>query len=209
MSNNLSETLKEILESKGITLEKLSETTGVPKRYLEALISGEYKHLPAAPYTRGYILKIAKAFRLNGEELWETYRNELSLKISGQNDKLSSNRFALPKKANKKNIIFIIISILVIVYLSFQWRNIFGTPKLEIITPASSEIFVNSNPFKVTGLTDQKNKLIINGEEIVINSTGWFEKDINLQKGPNIIEFEVKKFLGKEIKISKQVIYQP
>jgi len=207
MNNNLSETLKEILEAKGITLEKLSETTGVPKRYLEALISGEYKNLPAAPYTRGYILKIAKAFRLNGEELWETYRNDLSLRISGQNDKLSSNRFALPKKANKKNIIFIIILILVIVYLSFQWRNIFGAPKLEIITPASLEISIN--PFKVTGRTDQKNKLIINGEEVVINATGWFEKDINLQKGVNIIEFEVKKFLGKEIKVSKQVIYQP
>ena len=205
----LSETLKELVESKGITLEKLSESTDIPKRYLEALIDGDFKNLPSAPYTRGYLLKIAKVLRLDGEELWQSFKNESPLKASGQNDKLSPNRYALPVKQSKKLFLFVIILIIVIIYLSFQWNNIFGSPKLEIINPAVSEIIVKEPTIKVSGRIDPKDKLIIDNTEVVADQTGWFEKDITLQQGPNNIIFTAKKFLGKEIKITRLVDYQP
>jgi len=206
---NLSETLKEIINTKGITLEKLSELTNIPKNHLEMLINDEYENLPPAPYVRGYLFKIAKVLRLNGDELWQTYKKDLPLKTSGQNDKLASNRYAIPTRSSKKMIIFIIILIFVIVYLSFNWRNIFGAPKLEIITPASSETTTNNPSLKLTGRIDPKDKLMINNEEVVVDANGWFEKDFNLQQGLNIIEFKVKKILGKEKKIIRQINYQP
>ena len=205
---NLSDTLKEIIETKGITLERLSELTDVPKRYLEMLINGECKNLPPTPYVRGYLFKIAKAFRLNGDELWQTYKKDLPLKISGQNDKLASNRYAIPTRSTKGMAVFIIILIFVIVYLGFNWRNIFGAPKLEIITPAFSETTTNNPLLKLTGRINPKDKLMVNNEEVVADANGWFEKDFNLQQGLNTIEFKVKKILGKEVKITRQVIYQ-
>ena len=205
----LSETLKEILDTKGITLEKLSESTDIPKRYLDALINGDLAKLPPAPYVRGYLVKIAKALRIDNEELWQNYNNEVSLKTSGQNDKISANRFALPIRHDKRTILFIIILISVIIYLTFQWDNIFGSPKLEIINPAVAEVTVKEPIIKVSGRIDPKDKLIIDTEEVIADPTGWFEKDISLQSGPNNIVFTVKRFLGKEVKIIRQINYQP
>ena len=205
----LSETLKEILETKGITLEKLSESTDIPKRYLDALINGDLTKLPPAPYVRGYLIKIAKALRINNEELWQNYKNEVSLKTSGQNDKLSINRYAFPAHHNKKTILCIIVLISVIIYLSFRWNNIFGSPTLEIINPAIVEVTVKDSIIKVSGRVDPKDKLIIDTKEVVADPTGWFEKDMSLQPGPNTIIFTVKKFLGKEIEIIRQINYQP
>jgi len=204
----LSEILKESLENKALTLDKLAETSDVPKRYLEALISGEYKKLPPAPYVHGYILKIAKVLRIDGEELWETYKHDLPLKIAGENDKLASNRYALPVKS-KRLIVFLIILIFVILYLGFNWRSIFGIPKLEIISPSLSESTISTSTLKVIGYIDPKDKLLINNEEVVVDSSGRFEKDYNLQEGLNTIEFKVKKFLGKENKIIREINYKP
>lgn len=211
----LSETLKEILDAKSITLEKLSESTDIPKRYLDALINGDLAKLPPAPYIRGYLVQIAKALRVDNEELWQNYKkeisfkNEVSLKTSGQNDKLSANRFALPIRHNKRTILFIIVLIIVIIYLSFQWNNIFGSPKLEIVNPAVAEMTTKESTIKVSGRIDPKDKLIIDNEEVVADPTGWFEKDISLQSGPNNIIFTAKRFLGREVKIIRQINYQP
>ena len=51
--------------------------------------------------------------------------------------------------------------------------------------------------------------MTINGNEIFIEDGGKFSKDYNLQPGINEIEIKAKRFLGKEIKVVKEVIYQP
>src|SRR3989344_7771934 len=103
-NKNLSEIIKTHLEQKAITPLRLQQMTGIPERYLEALLKGELKKMPAAPYTRGYIKKIGEALNIDSQELWEHYNEEVLVLSSGPTDRLPTNRFAI-KSVNKKWIV--------------------------------------------------------------------------------------------------------
>lgn len=204
---NLTETFQEALGLRGLNIEKLAELTDIPEMYLLALRDADFSKLPAAPYVRGYLMKIADVLRIDGETLWQTYKNE-NIKTSGAKDKLPSNRFLI-KPLKKKTFVFGFIAIFVIIYLIGRVDNFLGTPKLEIINPAFPTVVVKEPNMKLIGETDSQNKLTINNEEIFIGKDGRFEKEISLQPGVNIVEFKAKKLLGKETKVVRQIMYQP
>lgn len=207
MDKPLQELLKEQVTIKGYNVERLTRVTGIPERYLEGLLSGDYSKLPPAPYVRGYLMAIAPLLDLNAEELWEEYKKEEWLKKSGALDKLPTNRFAI-KSISKKKIVAAIFGILLIIYLGWNIGHLLGKPKLEIINPSLETITTEESTIKLIGYINPADKLLINTEEIVTDSNGLFTKDYSLQAGLNTIEFLAKRFLGKETKVVKQIIYQ-
>lgn len=204
---NLNEIFQEAMALRNLDIVKLSELTDVPEMYLLALRDANFEKLPAAPYVRGYLTKIAGVLRIDAETLWLAYKNE-NIKIAGAKDKLPTNRFLI-KPLKKRVFILGFLAILVIIYLVWQTGNLLGTPKIEIINPASPTVIVNEPNLKLSGIADNRDKLTINNEEIFIQEDGRFEKEISLQPGINTIEFKAKRLLGKEVKIVRQIIYQP
>ena len=130
MDKSFQEFFNDILAVRGLTIEKLAELTEVPKHYLDALSSGNFEKLPAVPYTRGFLSKIAEVLAIDGDELWRTYKDEITLNIN-TSDKLPFNRFAI-RRFGKIKIIIGIILISVIIYLVWQSDNLLGIPKIEI-----------------------------------------------------------------------------
>jgi len=61
------------LRARGLTVEKLATTTGISERFISGLLDESFEALPPAPYTRGYILKIAEVLGLEGAVLWKEY----------------------------------------------------------------------------------------------------------------------------------------
>lgn len=198
----------EALEQKNMDLARLSQLTGVPDRYLSAFQNLNFQQLPAAPYVRGYLQKIASVLRLNAEELWQLYKKELAPKTSGALDKLPSNRFAI-QSLNKNLIVVLIIIALALLYFLINAGNIFGAPALKVTSPEASIISIAEPIVNLTGKFDSRDKLTVNGEEILGNGNGEFQAAFNLQPGLNTIEFKVKRFLGKETVILRQVLYEP
>ncbi len=209
--NNYSKTLKELLseamETKDLTIDKLADLTDISKRYLISIYNGDFKNMPAAPYVRGYLAKISQVLGMDAEILWQAYKNEQPLKSPGSSDKMPSNRFAI-RGFNKKFWAVAIILVLVIIYFVWRVSGFFGTPSLEITSPVADNFIVSEPLIKLSGNVNPSDKLMINDEEIAPDSNGRFEKDFSLQSGPNAFEFKIKRFLGKEIKIIRQVIYQ-
>ena len=124
---SLSELLLEQLEQKNISAEKLSDNTGVPKRFIHAFIDPEYTDhhaLPSAPYMRGYLKKIALTLDLNPENTWQTYERRHAPRQSGHKDYLPKNRFKI-ESINKKNIVIALLSTLLIIYISFNASRLF------------------------------------------------------------------------------------
>lgn len=212
MFNDRRKTLKELLtetmDLRGLNIERLSALTNIPKRHLAAFCGGDFKNLPAAPYVRGYLVKLAETLGVDGDLFWRAYQSEHSPKTSGAFDKLPSNRFAI-KRFNKKVAVVAIVSLFVIIYLAWRINEFWGVPTIEIISPAADGLIVNSPTIKLAGRINSADKLTVNGEEIVSDSGGRFEKEFALQPGINTAEFKVKKILGKETKIIRQIIYQP
>ncbi|MEK7162991.1 MAG: helix-turn-helix domain-containing protein [Patescibacteria group bacterium] len=216
MTNDQSKTLGELiieaLELRNLSVEKLSELTDIPAHYLIALKNDDLNKLPSAPYTRGYLIKIAEILKIDINRILTAYKLEISLrpmKTSGSSDKLPFNRFSFGRLAGKNVIIAGIILILISIYLILRTSAFLGTPKIEIINPLNDNVIINNSTINLLGKISAKDKLIINGEEVLAEENGGFEKYFSLQPGINTFEFKVKRFLGKEIKVIRQVIYQP
>lgn len=200
--------MDEALELRNINHEKLSQATGIPERYIWAIQNINIEKLPAAPYVRGYIKKISEMLQLNHDELWELYKKELEHKRSGAYDKLPSNRFAI-KHISKSTALLTLLAILLIIYTLFSLDRLIGEPNLIVASPENSLIATSENPLQITGKLEQKDKLTINGEEVFIGPDGAFSKEYDLQPGLNVIEFKAKRLLGREVTITKRVLYEP
>lgn len=196
------------LDHRSINLERLSQITNIPGRYVEAIQNLDISRLPASPYVRGYIKKIAGVLNLNYSELWQLYEKELNHKTSGAFDKLPTNRFAI-QSMGKKGIALSLVVLLVLVYILVNAANLFGTPPLGITRPSGSTFIAADSVIVLEGKFNPKDKLTINEEEKLGDANGNFSVPFNLQPGLNTIEFKVKRFLGKETIITKQVLYQP
>ena len=205
---NLPNTIINALKAKGLTIEKLAQTTGISDRFLESLIEERFEDLPPLPYVRGYLIKIAGVLGLDGEDLWRGYlRDNNLIKRSGKSDQLPTNRFVVSKLSGK----LILVSLVVVSFIVFA---VLRTPLfsdrlgLELINLPNDTTFTNDTTFNILGKVKSAYKLTLNGERIYPDSNGDFEKTIPLQEGFNTLVFNVKKFLGKERIITKQIFYQ-
>lgn len=208
MDKSFKDLLWEHLETKGLTLERVYQLTGVPKHYLEAIFKGEWDKLPAAPYARGYFKKLESLLGVPDNHFWQLYKEEVDLKISGPTDKLPENRYEI--KAGNRKWPWLIVAVLAIgVYLFLGLDRSLGVPEIQVTNPLNALTVSTLPNFILTGQMNNQDKLLINGEEMYVDKDGRFEKTYNLQPGLNTFEIIAKRFLGKETKVVKQVIYQP
>ncbi len=201
------EFFNELMEARGFSISRLSESADIPERYLTALCDGDFKKMPALPYVRGFVIQAAETLGVDGNEIWRVYKDEITAKI-GIEDKLPVNRF-VGRSIDKRKIVIGIIAFFAIIYLIWRIDDFLGIPKLEIVYPQAEVIMVNTPIVKLKGrLSVSQDKLTINNEETFVSNDGWFEKDLTLETGANIIEFKAKRFLGKEVKMTREIIYQ-
>lgn len=200
----LSSILIEAMQSRNLTLEKLAVSTNISERFLEPLLTDDFKLLPASPYLHGYIIKIGTTLGLDGEELWNTYfKNNEDIRRSGKTDELPKNRFE-KTHMNKKVIVAGALGILFLIFIVWRVQAYFAPPSLSFENLADNMV-VESGKFTLRGNTNPSNQLFLNGEQIYPSPNGNFEKELELQPGWNAFSFKVKKFLGSEYTYEKQI----
>ena len=212
---NLGEVLSEIILERGITLDKLSELTNIPKRYLVAMMDNDFKNMPAAPYARGYITKICSVLEINPKQVIGAY-NKIGLKTSGKDDFLPQNRFSLTKHyKNNWLVTAIIVAIIAITGLIFTNQHIFadffGIPSIEVNIPAREDnsplLETTEQLFTIQGLINPQDSITINGEAAPVNEKGVFTKEVLLNAGLNAFEIRVQRPLGRETIIVREIFY--
>src|SRR3989344_116175 len=201
-------TFNDLLGNRVISVAKLSELSGVPERYIEAMRVGNFDHLPPAPYVHGYLNKVAAIFSTDPEELWRKYKNECEPKVSGVSDRLPKNRYSF-QTISKGKIAIGVVVLCLLVYSLLRFSSIIGAPKLVIENPKTATIITSLDHFEVQGLIKPGDQLTINGESEFVSEDGKFKKDIRLFPGINTVEFKVKRFLGQEVQDLRKIIYSP
>lgn len=204
---SLKDIILERADARGLNLEKLFQSTSIPKHYLEVILAGEWHKLPPAPYAKGYFKKLESALDLDQDFLWNFYKEEVEIKASGAEDKLPENRYAI-KTTNRKWLWPVLTVVAVGIYLGINAGHLIGRPALNITNPLQATVVTSLPSFDLAGEVDPKDKLFINQEEIYVDKSGRFQENYNLQPGLNTFEIIAKKFLGKENKVVKQIIYQ-
>jgi transcriptional regulator with XRE-family HTH domain len=197
------------LKEQGLTFKKLSEISGISLKHLENLNSGNISELPAAPYVHGYLLKLGQILDFDGDKWWQLLKEE-EISTSGAEDQLPKNRFS--KKPLGKKIWLILAVFLIILYFGLRFSKIFGRPEIIITYPKDNITVVNTNEIIITGELKGGDKIMLSSpvsEQIPIDTRGLWQKNIRLDSGANNIEITAKKFLGREAKITRQIIYEP
>lgn len=199
--------LNERVRERGINMKRLSELTGVSLKHLEGIFSGDPKRLPSYPYLKGYLTKLGEVLDFDSSEAWEQMKKFTDAKSSGKMDELPKNRFS--KKPIGHYFLIGGIVAAVILYAGFRFYEISGKPDVTISYPSENMIVVDMNLISLSGKISNGDELRINGERVDIQSDGNWQKSVSLQPGINTMQITAKKFLGKEISLIRQIVYQP
>ncbi|MEP7273390.1 MAG: RodZ domain-containing protein [Acidobacteriota bacterium] len=135
---SLGEDLKKAREERGVTLRKISESTHIGMRFLQAIENDIYDELPGGIFNRSFVRKYAKHVGLDEEQVLIRYDQQLAEK-GGEPQKTSvsyldeerssSGRFWLPA------LIFMILC--AGAYAAYQYSaTTSGDPTPEATTPS-------------------------------------------------------------------------
>lgn len=194
-------------EAKEIRIEELIKKTGIPEQHFDAIVSDVRTRLPAFPYIRQHLIKIAALLGLPQELLLNKYRAEFAEKASGSADRLPGNRFALAGGGRRYLFGLGAVVVLFILYVIAR-SGLFGAPNLAISNPpadADPFIVTGSSTLMIAGSIDPGDKLLINGQPVATDATGAFVREYQLVPEINIIEFSATRFLGRTVTVTRQV----
>lgn len=201
------------MDDKNFTAEDIERLTKVPLKNIIALKEGKFEQLPANVFVKGYLQKIAKVLDVDFAEFWNLYLEEYNSKMPPKPDLLPSNRFETNREITHhifkifRYIPIIAIIITVIGFIFFQSKNLFGEPKLKIISPTFEMIETSENPFIIEGEGQPHSYITINNKEIYLGDDGRFSEAINLREGLNEVIIEAVNRMGKKKTIERKIYF--
>lgn len=206
---SLSKMLMRARQAKKISLEKVAQSLKVNKKYLAALESGELQKLPDGLYGKNYLREYAYFLKIDVEQILSLYDEEVNVMQSKGNyffghKVVKNNKTLTMSKAAKGAVLFVVIFVC-LGYLSFYLKNISAAPKLELYSPLDN-VYMRENNIQVRGRAETDAEVRINGELVLVNRDGVFEKKISLSNGKNMILVMAKKKHGKEAVITRYVV---
>ena len=199
------EVLKKAREEKRYSLYKLEERTKIKKEYIEAIEKEEWEKLPEFTVVSGFVKNIAVELGVDEKETAALLRRDYPPK-----DVTIS-----PKPDVKKKFIWnpritfvasiIIVLILILGYLGFQYTNFIKPPKLEVYEPQQGMI-VESQTVKIVGMVDPESTVVINNQPILINEDGKFEAEIDIGKDTKNLVVVATSRSGKETIVRRDIV---
>ena len=199
--------LREQRITKGLTIEEVSKKTKIRASYLLAIEKGEYQKLPASTYIIGFVRNYAKYLDLPEQEILALFRREFdeekTFKILPEGlvkEDFPIKRIRLADTAK----IIVLLVIILLGYILFQYRFAIISPPLEISTPSDGAI-VLSRTITVSGKTDPNATVFVNNDNVSLDSDGNFKKSINVFPGKTLITVKAINYFGKEKIIERHI----
>jgi cytoskeletal protein RodZ len=198
--HKLGEVLRTAREARGVDLTRVERDTKIRERYLSALERGEYRELPGAVYTKGFLRNYGSYLGLDPEYLIDLYRIEAT---SGGPDRIvspapprpiavrRSRSFAVTPAAVVGTILTLFVGTLIIV-LTYQVLNFAQIPELRVIEPPGDVAAHRGDSITVRGSTAPNARVTVSGLRenpvVMADARGDFEVTVSLVPGSNVIE---------------------
>ena len=207
----LADKLKQARKKIKIKLSKAESETKIPQKYLIALESGNYGKLPEPVYTRGFITRYAEILDLKTEVCLSLYEKEWGNFKENPNKHGVSGDLLRPhandlEMMNQNRVIVTpeviwggMVSVVVLGIFGYIWFAVASfaqAPPLQITSP-ESEIAVQVEKIKISGVTDPNAELEINSQFVNVGDDGHFNEEIKLIDGINTIEISAKNKINK------------
>ncbi|MFA5932736.1 MAG: helix-turn-helix domain-containing protein [Microgenomates group bacterium] len=201
--------LKEAREQKVYTLEQVEKAIKIRKEMLIALESDNYKKLPPPTFVRGFIKNYATFLGLDSSKLLAIFRREFAedrhkpYVMDAFSNPVETPKFKLtPSQLLGGVVVLIVLSFFI--YLWVQYRSLVGAPQLSIVSPVD-QMTVNDPNLGVIGKTDPEVKVLVNSQEITVDSNGDFKETINLSSQVNKITIDAVSKFGQKTQTERTV----
>lgn len=197
---SLPERLYEARERKGVDLYRAERETKIRARYLQALEHGEYRELPGAVYTKGFLRNYALYLGLDPEEVLQQWRRE-----RGDHGMPAQPVIAVPQPlaAPRQGLLFspvvvvaALLTVLIgafVLYIGFQLVRFAKPPTITVTTPAQAVIDVPEETATYTlrgrSIPGATITITIAGREepyrVSAGADGSWTKEVELRRGRN------------------------
>ncbi|MFL5689731.1 MAG: helix-turn-helix domain-containing protein [Chloroflexota bacterium] len=200
---SLPERLYTARERKGVDLYRAERDTKIRARYLGALERGDYKELPGAVYTKGFLRNYALYLGLDPDEVLLQWRNERGNPKEAPPAIVVPRPIATPRKGMSFSpglVVAALLAIVVIafgVYLGIQVLRFAKPPTVTVTQPATAVIDVDESTttytLKGTTLPGATVSILSPGHDepfqVTATSDGTWAYDVDLRRGRN--QFDV------------------
>ncbi|MCL5432759.1 MAG: helix-turn-helix domain-containing protein [Patescibacteria group bacterium] len=197
---------------KNLTLEEVSKATKIRASFLSAIEKGDYKKLPSPAYAQGFVKNYAEFLGLSANKALALFRREFdeekALRVLPEGLAGKEDFPVEGIKIRKIPIIIILIFLVLLGYIVFQYRYTFINPPLDVNSPTENAT-INSEIVEISGKTDPNSTLTINNNPISVESNGVFKKEIDLFPGKSTIKIKAVNRFGKETVIERHVEIKP
>ena len=193
--HKLGEVLRAAREAKEVDLIRVERDTKIRERYLSALERGEYRELPGAVYTKGFLRNYGAYLGLDPEYLIDLYRLETS-SISAERPispgpprPITVRRrrtFVVTPGAVAAAILTILVGAFV-AWLGYEFVNFARTPELRIVEPAGDVSAHTESTITIRGVTSPDATITVSGlpenPTTTADADGNFEMTLGLLTG--------------------------
>jgi cytoskeletal protein RodZ len=199
---SLPERLYAARELKGVDLYRAERDTKIRARYLGALERGDYKELPGAVYTKGFLRNYALYLGLDPDEILDQWRRERGNPREAPQAPVAPRPLAAPRKGLTFSPFIIVLALMTVgvlifaAYLGVQLLRFAKPPTIAVTQPATAvvtaEDTATSYTLRGTTLAGATVNIVSPGRDpynVTADSTGTWRADVDLRRGRN--EFDV------------------
>jgi transcriptional regulator with XRE-family HTH domain len=206
----------EARKEQGLSVTEVSEKIHVAKRYLNAIEGSDYSKLPADVYALSFVKNYATFLGLPCKEMVQEYKSERSIfenigemvqkDVTQPVTRASRIHFFVTPAIVKGFLVFCIAGVCMM-YLGLKVEAIVRPPTLSIFTPEDN-ILVKEGVITFSGKTELEARLEINGQKVLVDEDGYFDEQLDVQPGLNVITVSARRDHSKENVIERKVVFQ-
>jgi cytoskeletal protein RodZ len=197
--HRLGEVLRAAREAKGVELPRVERETKIRERYLSALERGEYRELPGAVYTKGFLRNYGSYLGLDPEYLIDLYRLET---LDARAERLQAPARPRPMGARRTRtfvvtpgaVVAAILTLMVggfFAFFGYQLVNFAREPGLRITDPPGNVSGYTEERITIRGTTEPNATVTVSNlrenPTVQADAAGDFEVTVELVPGSNVV----------------------
>jgi cytoskeletal protein RodZ len=209
-------------ERKGVDLVRAERDTKIRVRYLSALERGDYRDLPGAVYTKGFLRNYAIYLGLDPEDVLRQWRRERGEQTAPEAVIVPPRPLEEPKRPlhfSPSVVIAGLLTFVVIaffVYLGSQLLRYSKPPELTVTNPATAVLKVDEDAttYRLAGKTSPGSIVTISAPgraelTATAQSSGEWNVQVDLRRGDNRFKITARNpETGKEAETPREVVIQ-
>ncbi len=205
---NAGEKLYEERIRRGLSLEEVAKATKIRQSFLSNIEKGEYKKLPSGTYAHGFVRNYARFLGLPENELLALFKREYDEEKFQKvlpDGLLRKSDFPLKRiKFAQTFKILILVFIVLVAYIIFQYRAAIFGPSLNVSNPLENAI-ISSQEVTIVGKADSNSTVFINSEPASLGKDGNFKKTINVFPGKTKIIIKAVNNFNKTTVVERHI----